>query len=318
MPVLHPAIEPYATGMLDVGDGQRVYWETCGDPTGQLALVLHGGPGSGCTPGVRRYFDPSAFRIALFDQRGCGRSLPHASDPGVSLETNTTRHLIADIETLRRHLGIERWLVFGSSWGSVLGLTYAQQYPDHVLALVLSHTSVSRHADIHWLYHGVGRYFPDAWERFRAGAAGAPGDNLIEAYRQRLASSDGAVREQAAKDWCDWEAAVISIDPNHKPPDRYLDPRFRMVFARIVTHYFSHHCWLEDGQLLRDANRLAAIPGAIVQGRLDLGTPLEGPWRLAQAWPGCQLTVVDEAGHETTTPGMVESIVAAIDRFAAR
>lgn len=318
MPVLHPAIEPYATGMLDVGDGQSLYWETCGDPAGQPALVLHGGPGSGCTPAVRRYFDPAAFRIVLFDQRGCGRSLPHASDPAVTLETNTTAHLIAAIERLRRHLGIERWLVFGSSWGSVLGLTYAQQHPDRVSALVLSHASLSRHADFHWLYHGVGRYFPVAWERFRAGAGGAPDANLIEAYRQLLASPDAAIRDQAASDWCHWEVAVISIDPNHKPPDRYLDPRFRKAFARIVTHYFSHHCWLEDGQLLRDVGRLAAIPGAIIQGRLDLGSPLEGPWRLARAWPGCQLTVVDEAGHETTTPGMAESIVAAIDRFAER
>ena len=317
MAALYPSIEPYEHGWLEVGDGQSLYWETCGSPTGRPALVLHGGPGSGCTPGVRRFFDPAAFRIVLFDQRGCGRSLPHAADPAVSLTANTTPNLIADIEAVRRRLGVERWLVFGSSWGSALGLAYAQQYPERVSALVLSHASVSRWSDIHWLYHGVGRYFPEAWARFQIGAGVSdPNANLIEAYRRLLASPDPEVREQAAKDWCDWEAAVISVDPRHKPPERYLDPRFRMVFARIVTHYFAHNCWLEDGQLLRDAGRLAGIPGTIVHGRLDLGSPLEGPWRLAQAWPDAELVVVDEAGHETTTPGMMESILAAIDRFA--
>jgi proline iminopeptidase len=317
VPDLYPPIEPYGHGMLDVGDGQSLYWECCGNPAGRPALVLHGGPGSGCTPGVRRLFDPAAFRIILFDQRGCGRSLPHAGDPAVNLAANTTPHLIADIEALRRRLGVERWLVYGSSWGSALGLAYAEQQPHRVSALVISHASIGRFADIHWLYHGVGRYFPEAWERFRA-AAGAdePDANLITAYHRLLCDPDPAVREAAARNWCDWEAAVISIDPRHKPPERYLDPRFRMVFARIVTHYFSHNCWLEDGQLLRDAARLADIPGAIIQGRLDLGSPLEGPWRLAQAWPAAEFVVVEQAGHETTTPGMLESIVAAIDRFA--
>ena len=317
MPPLYPPIDPYETGRLDVGDGQDLYWETCGSPEGRSALVLHGGPGSGCTPGARRFFDPSAFRIVLFDQRGCGRSLPHASDPAVSLAANTTAHQIADIEALRRRLGVERWLVFGSSWGSVLGLAYAQQYPQHVSALVLSHASAGRPSDIHWLYHGVGRYFPEAWDRFRSAAGvGEPDANLIQAYHRLLSNSDPQVREKAARDWCDWEAAVISIDPGHKPPERYLDPRFRMVFARIVTHYFSHYCWLKGDELLDGAHRLAGIPGAIVLGRLDLGTPLEGPWKLAQAWPGAELIIIDEAGHETTTPGMLESIVAAIDRFA--
>ena len=318
MPGLYPPIEPYESGRLEVGDGQSLYWEACGDPRGRPALVLHGGPGSGCTPGARRLFDPAAFRTILFDQRGCGRSLPHAADLAVDLSSNTTHHLLADIEALRRHAGVERWLVYGSSWGSVLGLAYAQRHPQRVSALVISHASVSRWEDIHWLYHGVGRYFPQAWERFRQGAgeAGEDGD-LIEAYRTLLADPDPAVREQAARDWCDWEAAVISVDPRHKPPDRYLDPRFRMVFARIVTHYFAHNCWLEDGQLLDDADRLAGVPGAIVCGRLDLGSPIEGAWLLHKAWPGSELAIVDNAGHETTTPGMLETIVGALDRFAA-
>jgi proline iminopeptidase len=318
MPALHPEIEPYATARLDVGDGQLVYWEVCGNPDGQPALVLHGGPGSGCTAGARRMFDPAAFRIVLFDQRQCGRSTPHASDPDVDLSVNTTAHLLSDIETLRAHLGIERWLVFGSSWGSVLGLAYAQTHPERVAALVLSHLGGSRHADIDWLYHGVGRYFPEAWARFRAGAGVIdPQADLIEAYHRLLDHPDPAVREKAARDWCDWEAAVISVDPNHPRPARYDDPRFRMAFARIVTHYFAHRCWLEDGQLLREAPRLGSLPGAIVCGRLDMGSPIEGAWLLHEAWPGSALIIVENAGHETSTQGMMETILAAIDRFAS-
>lgn len=317
MPAPYPPIEPYDRGLLDVGDGQRLYWEACGDPGGRPGVMLHGGPGSGCTAGARRLFDPSAFRAILFDQRGCGRSLPHASDPHVDLAVNTTEKLLADIETLRRHLGVERWLVVGSSWGSMLGLAYAQKHPERVSGLVISHVGGSRRADIHWLYHGVGRYFPEAWKRFRDGAGVRdPDADLIEAYRRLLNDPDPQVREQAAANWYAWEAAVISIDPNHKPPDRYLDPRFRMAFARIVTHYFSHGCWLEDGQLLRDAHRLADIPGALICGRLDLGTPLGAAWELAQAWPKAEFVVVNDAGHETTTPGVMESLVGAIDRFA--
>jgi proline iminopeptidase len=318
MVALYPEIEPYETGTLDVGDGQRIYWEACGNPHGQPAVVFHGGPGSGCTPGARRMFDPQAFRIVLFDQRNCGRSTPHASDPDVDLSVNTTQHLLADIEALRRHLGIEQWLVNGASWGSVLGLAYAQAHPERVSGLVLSHLGGCRHADITWLYQGVGRYFPQAWARFRAGAGVSdPDANLIRAYHRLLADPDPVVRERAASDWCDWEAEVISIDPNHKRPARYDDPRFCMVFARIVTHYFANNCWLEDGQLLRDAHRLAGLPGAIVCGRLDLGSPIENAWLLHEAWPGSELTIVENAGHETSTPGMMESIMAAIDRFAS-
>jgi proline iminopeptidase len=318
MPTLFPAIEPYETGLLDVGYGQHLYWETCGNPDGQPALVLHGGPGSGCTVGARRMFDPAAFRVVLFDQRQCGRSTPHASDPAIDLSLNTTAHQLADIEALRAHLGVERWLVYGASWGSVLGLAYAEAHPERVSALVLSHVGGSRHADIAWLYHGVGRYFPEDWARFRDGAGVAdPDADLIEAYRRRLADPDPAVRTKAASDWCDWEARVISTDPDHPRPPRYDDPRFRMAFARIVTHYFAHKCWLEDGQLLRDAHRLAGLPGALVCGRLDLGSPIESAWLLHKAWPGSELTVVENAGHETSTPGMMDSILAAIDRFSS-
>ncbi len=314
---LYPPIEPYVSGLLDVGDGQRIWWEACGNPAGKPALVLHGGPGSGCTPGMRRLFDPARYRIILFDQRGSGRSLPHASNPAVDLAANTTTNLLADIEALRIHLGVGRWVLFGGSWGSTLALAYAQQRPDRVEAIVLSHVALTRPADIHWLYHGVGRYFPEAWERFRAGAGVSdPAANLVHAYRDLLTSPDPAVREKAALDWCDWEAAVISIDPKLVRPARYEDPSFVMVFARIVTWYFSHDAWLEEDQLLRDADRLAGIPGVLVHGRLDLGAPLEGPFALHRAWPGSKVVVVENAGHETQTPGMNEAAVEALDRFA--
>jgi proline iminopeptidase len=314
---LYPPIEPFDSGLLDVGDGQRIQWEACGNPEGKPALVLHGGPGSGCTPGMRRLFNPGAYRVILFDQRGAGRSRPHASGPTVDLSTNTTEHLLSDIEALRRHVGVDRWVVFGGSWGSTLAVAYAERHPDRVLALVLSHVGLTRAEDIHWLYHGVGRYFPEAWSVFRA-AAGVtdPHANLVEAYRQLLSSPDAAVRERAARDWCDWEQAVISIDPKLPRPERYADPAFRMVFARIVTHYFGHNAWLRDNQLITDAPRLAGIPGVLVHGRLDLGAPLEGAWSLHQAWPGSELIVVENAGHETTTPGMNENVVTALDNFA--
>jgi len=317
MAALYPPIEPYETGRLDVGDGQRIYWEACGEPAGRPALVLHGGPGSGCTPGMRRFFDPAAYRVILFDQRNCGRSTPHAGDADVDLAANTTPRLLGDIEALREELGVERWLVYGASWGSVLGQVYAQAHPDRVSALVLSHVGGSRHADIHWLYHGVGRHFPEAWARFRAGAGVAdPDADLIEAYHRLLADRDPAVRQKAARDWCDWEAAMISLDPDHPRPPRYDDPSFRMAFARIVTHYFVHRCWLEDGQLLRDAPRLQGVPGAIICGGLDVGTPVDGGRLLHRAWPNSAFFVVEAAGHEMTTPGMAETIVEAIDRFA--
>jgi proline iminopeptidase len=317
MPDLYPKIEPYDQGMLNVGHGQRIYWEVCGNPHGKPAVVLHGGPGSGCTPEVRRCFDPATYRIVLFDQRGSGRSTPHASDPDTDLSANTTHHLLRDIETLRRLLGIERWLVFGSSWGATLALAYAQQLPHCVSELILSSVTTSRRSEIHWLYREAGRLFPQDWARFRAGAgAGDPNADLVEAYYRLLRDPDAVVREDAAKNWCDWEAAIVSVEPNYKPHPRYDDPRFRMAFARIVTHYFRHNAWLEDGVLLRDAHRLAGIPGILIHGRLDLGSPIDTAWELSRAWPGSELVTVHDAGHESRTPGMRENIVAATDRFA--
>lgn len=292
-----PAIVPYATGMLEVGDGQRLYWETCGNPAGAPALVLHGGPGSGCTPGHRRYFDPAGYRIVLFDQRGAGRSTPRVG-PFTDLSTNTTDHLIADIERLREHLGVERWLVWGVSWGVTLGLAYAQRYPERVRALVLAAVSMTRPADIHWLYHEAGRFFPVEWRRFRDGvpASERSGDLVAAYYRLLNEQPSLAVREQAARDRCAWEDDVMSLEAGWVPNPRYADETFRMTFARVVTHYFHHRAWLADGQLLRDADRLRGIPGVLVHGRLDLGGPPDTAWQLAQAWLDAEMHLV-RTGH---------------------
>lgn len=319
MPDLYPEIEPYDQGMLDAGDGNQIYWEVSGNPQGKPVVNLHGGPGSGHGPGGRRFFDPDAYRIVLFDQRQCGRSRPHASDPATDLRTNTTDHLIADIERLRQHLGIDRWLVFGGSWGTTLALAYAQRHPERVTEMVLFGVSMTRPSETAWLYYGLRHIFPAEWARFRSGAPpDARDDDLVEAYYHLLHDPDPMVREQAARDWCDWEGAIVSVDPNHRPSARYDDPRFRMAFARIVTHYFRHHAWLEDGELLRNIGRLAGIPCVMVHGRLDFGTPLLTPWELHQAWPGSELIVVPYAGHNLTDAGMVEALVAATDRFARR
>jgi proline iminopeptidase len=315
MAALYPETEPFENGMLEAGDGQRIYWEICGIPSGKPAVVLHGGPGSGCTPEHRRYFDPGAYRVVLFDQRGAGRSEPHAADPTTDLSTNTTRHLIADIELLRQHLGVEKWLVWGYSWGSTLGLAYAEHSPDRVTEVVLGSVTMSRPSEIEWLYRGVGRFFPEKWRRFRDGVPPSERDgDLVAAYHRLLNGPDPAVREQAATDWCDWEDVVASMDPDQRNP-RFEDPRFRMAFARIVTDYFHHRAWLEDGVLLREARRLAGIPGVLVHGRLDLGSPPITAWELAEAWPDATLELV-ATGH-TGGDEMDERLVAATDRFAS-
>lgn len=312
-----PAIEPYELGMLDVGDGQRVYWETCGRPDGKPAVVLHGGPGSGCTTGMRRSFDPAAYRIILLDQRGSGRSTPRVGHD-TDLDANTTRHLIGDLELLRAHLGIERWLVWGASWGTTLALAYAEQHPERVSELVLLSLALSRPSDIHWLYHETGRFFPEQWERFRAGVPAAERDgDLVGAYHRLLHEpSDAAMQELAAGNWCDWEDTVQSLEDGWIPNRRYRDPAFRMTFARVVTQYFHHRAWLRDGQLLEGAYRLAGTPGVIIHGRLDLGGPPDAAWELARAWPDAELQLVHTGhggGHEMTT-----RMLEATRRFASR
>lgn len=310
---LYPDTEPYDQGMLDVGDGNLIYWELCGNAAGKPAVVLHGGPGSGCTTGARRYFDPAAYRIVLFDQRNCGRSTPHASDPGVDLSHNTTWHLVSDMERLREHLGIERWLLFGGSWGSVLGLAYAERHPERVSGMVLTGVATGRRAETELLTRGLGRLFPEAWSRFLDNVPPAEREgDLAAAYQRLLNGPNAATRAQAARAWCDWETAILPTSP---PLARYERPEFRLAFVRIVTHYWSHGSWLDDAALLRDAGMLADIPGVLVQGVLDLGNLLGTPWELHEVWPRSELVLVDNAGHGGSAD-LASEIVRATDRFA--
>jgi proline iminopeptidase len=316
---MYPPIAPYDHGMLDVGDGNRVYWETCGNPDGKPALVVHGGPGGGCSPGMRRQFDPERYRAVLFDQRGCGRSLPHASDPATDMSVNTTAHLIADMERLREHLGIERWLLWGGSWGSTLALAYAERHPERVSEIVLVSVTTTRRSEIDWLYRGVGRFFPEAWERFRAGVPEAETDrDLVAAYARRMEDPDPEIRVRAARDWTTWEDAVISHEENGRP-GTYSDraPDELLAFVRICSRYFANGAWLDEGALIRDAGRLAGIPGVLIHGRLDLGGPVRTARELASAWPGSELHVIGDSGH-TGSAAMAAAIGAALDAFARR
>lgn len=316
---MYPAdIEPVESGMLDVSDRQRVYWEVCGNPDGKPAVVLHGGPGSGCGPGYRRFFDPARYRIVLFDQRGCGRSIPHASDPGTDLAVNTTAHLLSDIEALRGHLAIERWLVFGLSWGSTLGLVYAQQHPDRVTEVVIGMVVASTRRETDWITLDMGRLFPQAWERFRDGVPEADWDgDLADAYRRLLSSDEPEVRDRAARDWCAWEDTHVSFGTEPTPDPRFADPRARMAFARLVTHYWAHDSFLDDRQVFRNIGRLHGIPGALVHGGRDVSSPVDVPWQLHRSWPGSELVVIDEGAH-SAAHGMGDALCAATDRFADR
>jgi proline iminopeptidase len=312
----YPEIEPYEHGWLEVGDGNLVYWESCGNPEGKPALVLHGGPGSGCSPGMRRYFDPAAYRIVLFDQRNCGRSEPRASDHTVSLAANTTQHLIADIELLREHRSVERWLVFGWSWGSALALAYAQQHTGRVSELVLVGVGTGRRAEVDLFTRGLGKLFPDDWASYAGAVPAVERDgSLSAAYSRLLNDTDPAVRAKAARDWCAWEEAIVPTNP--RPSERYADPAFRYGFARLVTHYWGNDHFLPyDGVLLDQASRLGPVPGVIIQGSLDLTNLVGTPWLLAASWPGSELTLIDDAGHGGNA-ALLAAIVAATDSFAA-
>lgn len=308
----YPEIEPYDSGLLDVGDNNLIYWETCGNPDGKPVVVLHGGPGSGCSPTMRRYFDPEAYCIILFDQRNCGRSKPHASDPNVDLSTNTTHHLIADMERLREYLAIDRWMIYGNSWGSTLALAYAEQHPDRVTVIVLVGVTTTRQSEIDWLTRGVAPLFPEQWARFRAGVPESERDgDLVAAYYRLLNDPDPAVREKAAQDWHDWDTASLTPNPAAKP----APPDFVMARSRIVTHYFYHKAWLEDGILLRQADKIAHIPGIMIQGRLDLGSPLVTAWELDQVWKKGELLIVQGSGHSPSDPGIAENLIAVTNYF---
>ncbi|MEV6073103.1 prolyl aminopeptidase [Nocardia sp. NPDC052001] len=316
MRTLYPPIEPYERGMLDVGDGQQVYWEVSGNPDGKPVVFLHGGPGGGTAPYHRQFFDPAAYRIVLFDQRGCGQSTPHIAD-GASLEANTTWHLVADIEALRTHLGIERWQVFGGSWGSTLALAYAQSHPERVTELILRGIFLLRRKEIDWYYNGAaGFVYPDEWEKFLAPVPVAErGSDLIEVYHRLLHSPDEKLATDAAVAWSTWEGATSSLLPQ---PDRVAetaDPRFALAFARIENHYFHNRGFLDEGRLLRDIDRIAHIPGVIVQGRHDIVCPAVSAWDLHQAWANSELHMVPDAGHAASEPGITHHLVEATDKY---
>ncbi|WP_083267031.1 prolyl aminopeptidase [Mycolicibacterium porcinum] len=309
---------PIDDGLLDVGDGNRVYWQRRGNPDGRPVLIVHGGPGSGRSHHAHKSFDPEHFRVVSFDQRGCGDSVPSAADPTTDMGANTTEHLLADIELLREHLGIDHWLLYGGSWASTLILAYAQRHPERVTGIILVGVTMTRLQEIDWLYHGLRLLLPVEWERFRSGVPAEDRDrNLVEAYRQLMESPDLATREQAARDWCAWEDAVIAHETLGAPGQYSAKPNMaKLAFVRICTHYFAHGAWLDDGQLLRDAHRLAGIPGVLIHGRLDLSGPLLTAWELAQKWPTAKLRIIDDAGH-TGSPAMAEAIADAIASLSA-
>lgn len=317
---LHPPIEPHATGMLDVGDGNRIYWEAVGNPDGKPLVYLHGGPGSGCSVKQRRWFDPAKYRAVLFDQRNCGRSTPNAADPAVDLSANTTQHLIADIEALREHLGIERWLVSGASWGSTLALAYAQAHPSRVTEMVIIAVTSTRVEEIEWLYRGVGRFFPDEWRRFHAQVPDVPADapiaELIQGYSRLLVDPDAAVREKAAAEWLRWEDTAVSLEPHGVPNAYSARPDLQQTcFVRICAHYFGNHAFLEDGVLIREVGKLAGIPAVLIHGRQDLSGPVITAWELAQGWPDARLEIVEDSGH-TGSPSATDRLLSAYAEFA--
>jgi len=291
-------IEPHENGLLDVGDGHQIYWECCGNPTGKPALFLHGGPGTGCSIGQRRFFDPNVYKAVLFDQRGSGRSLPLASQLSPNLASNTTSHLIADIERLRDLLGIESWIILGLSWGTTLGLAYAHAYPRRVKAMVLGFVTTTSRAEVQWITKDVGRIFPKEWERFsEAVPQHLRNIPLVDAYAIMLADPNETVRDRAALAWCKWEDAHVSLTPGHQPNPLFDDPEFRLRFARLVTHYWRHAAFLEEDQLIRDASRLNGIPGALIHGRFDVSGPLSTAWHLHKRWTTTRLHILEDAGH---------------------
>jgi proline iminopeptidase len=310
----YPEIEPYESGMLEVGDGHEIYWETVGNPQGTPAVFLHGGPGSGCGAGDRRNFDPAAYRAVLLDQRGCGRSRPLAGSAAADLSANTTWHLMADLELLRERLGIDRWVVAGGSWGVTLALAYAQRHPARVSAMALAAVTSGRRLETDWITRDMRRVFPREWDAF---AAGVPeperNGDLCAAYARLLAGPDPAVTERAAQQWCDWEDVHVSLTPGWQPSPRYRDPAFRQVFARLVTHYWSNGCFLDRAPVTAGMHRIGHLPAVLIHGRYDVSGPLDTAWDLHRAWPASRLVVLDDAGHGGTS--MTGALVEALDGF---
>jgi proline iminopeptidase len=316
---MYPPTEPYDQGMLDVGDDNHIYWQACGNPAGKPAAIVHGGPGAGYRAGRGRLFDPGRYRLVAFDQRGCGRSTPHASDPATDLSVNTTAHLIADMERLRQHLGIERWLLYGISWGTTLCLAYAEQHPERVSEMVLDGVSTTDRADLEWLYRGARLFFPEQWERFAAGS-GVPSDtptqDMLAAYARLTSDPDRAVREKATVDWCAWEDTVLSGE-GFGPTFQGRPGAANLAFVRICAHYYANAAWLEEGALIREAGRLAGIPGVLIHGRRDMSCPPAYAWEVSRAWPGAELRIIEDAGH-LGSEAAIDVLIETMDRFAER
>lgn len=309
---LYPPIEPYASGFLDTNDGHQIYWERCGTPGAKPAIFLHGGPGGGIVPDHRRAFDPAKYDVLLFDQRGCGKSTPHAS-----LDNNTTWDLVADIERLRDMAGVDQWLVFGGSWGSTLALAYAETRPMRVTELVLRGIFLCTKAEIDWFYqHGVSLYFPDKWERFVNVLPEDERGDVVSAFGKRLTGDDPAAQIEAAKAWSLWEGETITLLPNPGLSTTHEEDMFALAFARIENHYFTHLGWLEPDQLLRDVGKIAHIPAVIVHGRYDMPCQPAIAWQLAKAWPEAKLEIIEGAGHAFSEPGITDALIRATDGFA--
>ena len=311
---LYPEIEPFETGFLDTGEGHLVYWERVGTKGAKPAVFLHGGPGGGFSPKHRRLFDPALYDVILFDQRGCGRSTPFAS-----LENNTTWHLVADIERLREMIGVEKWLVFGGSWGSTLALAYAQTHAQRVSELVVRGIYMLTKAELDWYYQfGVSEMFPEKWEGFLAPIPEAERGDMVAAYRRRLVGEDREEQLRCAKAWSLWEGETITLLPEPETSGAFHDADFALAFARIENHYFTHAGWLEEGQLLRDAGRLENIPGTIVHGRYDMPCPMRYAWLLHKAWPKADFHMIEGAGHAYSEPGILDRLIRATDLYAGK
>jgi proline iminopeptidase len=309
---LYPTIEPYETGMLDVGDGHSIYYERSGKKGGKPTVFLHGGPGSGVSPNHRRLFNPDVYDVMLFDQRGCGKSIPHAD-----LNANTTWHLVEDIERLRKLVGVEKWMVFGGSWGSTLGLAYAEKHPEHVSELILRGIYTVTKAEINWYYQfGVSEMFPDKWELFQAPIPEEERGDMVTAYHKRLTGDDPVAQLEAAKAWTIWEGETITLLPNPEYSAHFRDGHYALAFARLENHYFMNGSWLEEGQLLRDAYKLHGIPGVIVQGRYDMPCPVKYAYVLHKAWPDAEFHLIEGAGHAYLEPGILDRLIRATDQFA--
>lgn len=311
---LYPPLQPYETGRLKVSELHTLYFEQSGNPTGKPVVLLHGGPGGGSIPTYRQYFDPTQWRIVIFDQRGCGKSTPHAE-----LRENTTWDLVSDIETLRSHLQIAQWVVFGGSWGSTLSLAYSQTHPDRCLGLILRGIFLLRRKEIRWFYQeGASYLFPDAWEDYLKPIPLEEQGDLLSAYHRRLTSSDAKVRQEAAIAWSVWEATTSKLLPDPDLQSRFAQDEFADAFARIECHYFTHGGFFDsDDQLLRNCDRIRKIPTVIVQGRYDVVCPMTSAWDLHKALPHAKLTVVPDAGHSMMEPGICSALIEATDTFAA-